>query len=132
MKLEPLHHFQIINYIEWAPFGIDMSISNSVLWMWLATAFAFLFFRIAFRNPSMVPGRMQLLAEVVFLFVRDLVEKNIAKDGLRYFPILFTLFLFILFCNLIGLLPVKISIRRCNLIQMIQIYIIGGRFFGCF
>ena len=105
MKLEPLHHFQVINYIEWAPFGIDLSISNSVLWMWLATAAAFLFFRIALRNRSMVPGRMQLLAEILVLFIRDLVEKNVVKDGLRYFPILFTLFLFILFCNLIGLLP---------------------------
>ena len=105
MKLEPLHHFQVINYIEWAPFGIDMSISNSVLWMWLATAAAFFFFHFAFRNPSMVPGRMQLLGEIIFVFIRDLVQKNVAKDGLRYFPMLFTLFLFILFCNLIGLLP---------------------------
>jgi F-type H+-transporting ATPase subunit a len=105
MKLEPLHDLQVINYIEWIPFGIDLSISNSVLWMWLATAFAFLFFRIAFHNPSIVPGRIQLLAEIVFLFIRDLVEKNIAKDGLRYFPLLFTLFLFILFNNLVGLLP---------------------------
>ncbi len=105
MKLEPLQYFQIINYIEWTPFGIDLSISNSVLWMWLAITVAFLFFHMAFRNPSIVPGRLQLLAEMLFLFVRELVEENIIKDGSRYFPILFTLFLFVLFCNLIGLLP---------------------------
>lgn len=105
MKLDPMHHFQVVNYIEWAPFGIDLSISNSVLWMWLATAAAFLFFYLAFRKPSMVPGRMQMLAETGFLFIRGIVDRNIARSARNYFPILFTLFYFILFCNLVGLLP---------------------------
>lgn len=105
MTPDPMHHFQVVNYIEWAPFGIDLSISNSVLWMWLATAAAFLFFYIPLRRPSLVPGRMQMLAETGVVFVRDLVDKNIGVQPGRYFPLLFTLFYFILFCNLAGLLP---------------------------
>lgn len=104
-KLEPLHHFQVHNYVDLNLLGLDVSISNSVVWMWIAAAAAYLFFRLAFRNTAMIPGRMQNLGELGYLFIRDMVQDNIGKEGMKFFPLVLTLFFFILFCNLLRLIP---------------------------
>ena len=100
-----LSHFQIDNYVDLSLFGVDISISNAVVWMWVASLAAFTFFMLAFRRPRLVPGRMQMLAEAGHGFIVDMVNKNIIPEGRRYFPVVFTLFFFILFGNLTGLLP---------------------------
>ncbi|MBF0622358.1 MAG: F0F1 ATP synthase subunit A [Magnetococcales bacterium] len=103
--MDPLHHFEVHNYVDLSMFGLDISISNSVVWMWVAVACAFGFFKYAFRDPKVVPGRAQLLAETGFLFIRQLVEEMIGKEGRKYFPAILTLFFFVLFCNLVGVIP---------------------------
>jgi len=102
---EILAHFRVENYVDLSLFGVDLSISNSVVWMWLATLTAFAFFMLAFRRPRIVPGRFQALAEMGHGFILALVNENIRPEGRRYFPVLFALFFFILFCNLAGLIP---------------------------
>ncbi len=102
---EILAHFRVENYIDFSLFGVDLSISNSVVWMWLAMLTAFTFFMLAFRRPRIVPGRYQALAEMGHGFILAMVNENIRPEGRRYFPVLFTLFFFILFCNLAGLIP---------------------------
>ncbi len=104
-QFEPLQHLQIVRYVELSVFGIDISITNSVVWMWVAVACVFLFFVVALRQPSVVPGRLQMLAELCYLFVLRMVENNIHREGHRFLPLVFTIFYFVLFCNLVGLLP---------------------------
>ena len=104
-RMDPLHHFQVVNYIEITPYGLDFSVSNSVVWMWISIAAVFFFFRYAFRSPALVPGRLQSVAEAGFLFIRGIVEENIGPGGRPYFPMVFTLFFFVLFCNWTGLIP---------------------------
>ena len=104
-KMDPLHHFQVVNYVHLAPFGLDLSISNSVVWMWISIASAFAFFRYSFHRPALVPGRMQSLAEAGFLFIKGIIDENIGPGGKPYFPLVFTLFFFVLFCNWTGLIP---------------------------
>ena len=104
-KMDPLHHFQVVNYLKIAPMGLDISISNSVVWMWVAVAAAFGLFRYATRVPSMVPGRMQSVAEEGFLFIEGIIDDTIGKSGKKFFPFVFTLFFFVLFCNWSGLVP---------------------------
>ncbi|MBF0142703.1 MAG: F0F1 ATP synthase subunit A [Magnetococcales bacterium] len=103
--MDPLHHFQVHNIVDLELFGLDISISNSVLWMWIALGLAFFFFHYALKKPSVVPGRLQSLAELVFLFARDVVDQTIGEKGKAFFPGILTLFLFVLFCNLTGLIP---------------------------
>lgn len=104
-RLEPLHYFQVVNYLKLELFGVDLSISNSVVWMWFSVAVAFALFRFALRSPSLVPGRMQALAEAAYLFVFRILDENTRGQGDRFLPLIFTLFFFILFCNLLGLIP---------------------------
>ncbi|MBF0158213.1 MAG: F0F1 ATP synthase subunit A [Magnetococcales bacterium] len=103
--MDPLHHFQVVKIIPISLFGIDLSISNSVLWMWIAMAIAFFGFRFAMRQPTLIPGRAQSLAETAFQFIDDIVSETIGSEGKKFFPYIFTLFFTILSCNLTGLIP---------------------------
>jgi len=100
-----LTHFQVENYINLSLFGVDLSVSNAVVWMWFAALTAFIFFMLAFRRPRLIPGRFQALAEMGHGFILDMVNKNVRPEGRRYFSVMFTLFFFILFSNLVGLIP---------------------------
>ncbi|MBF0174719.1 MAG: F0F1 ATP synthase subunit A [Magnetococcales bacterium] len=105
-KMDPLHHFLVTKQVDVSFLGLlDISISNSVLWMWIAIALVMIFFRLAFKNPTTVPGRMQSLGELGYLFIHGIVTEIIGDKGRPFFPYIFTLFYFILFCNLAGLIP---------------------------
>ncbi|MBF0623294.1 MAG: F0F1 ATP synthase subunit A [Magnetococcales bacterium] len=103
--MDPLHHFQVVKYVPLELFGYDISISNSVVWMWIAVAAVMTFFHYGLRDKGRVPGRMQSLAESGLLFVRGVVKEIVGAEGARFFPLIFTLFFFVLFCNLVGLIP---------------------------
>lgn len=103
--LDPLSHFKVVNYLQLSLLGVDISISNSVVWIWVATVAVFLLFRVGIHRLSIIPSRRQMLVEALYLFIRDMVDRNIGEAGRSYFPLLFTLFFFVLFCNLVGLVP---------------------------
>ncbi len=90
-------------------FGVDTSITNSALFMLLAVVVGVALFLLAMRKRAVIPGRAQSLAEVSYQFVHGIVEENVGHDGLKYFPFMFTLFLFVLFVNFIGLVPTSFA-----------------------
>ncbi|MEO5365968.1 MAG: F0F1 ATP synthase subunit A [Magnetococcus sp. WYHC-3] len=109
-KMDPLHHFQVVNWVELPPLlGLDVSISNSVVWMWIAVGVVFLFFRRALRDPQVVPGRLQSLAELLYTFVYGVVRDTVGHTGRQYFLPVFALFLLVLSCNWTGLLPLSFT-----------------------
>jgi F-type H+-transporting ATPase subunit a len=63
------------------------------------------FLALAIRPAALIPGRMQGLAEMLYEFVADMVRSNVGNEGRPYFPVIFTLFMFVLFSNLLGLIP---------------------------
>jgi F-type H+-transporting ATPase subunit a len=85
--------------------GLDVSFTNSALWMVLAVAGITAFMLLGTRKQAIVPGRWQSLCEGMYDFVSGLLKENVGNEGRRYFPFVFSLFMFILFCNLFGLLP---------------------------
>lgn len=103
--VDPIQQFEIHPLIEWRPFGVDLSITNSTLWMFIAVTAASVFFLIASRAKAMVPGRLQSAGEVIYDFVEGMVRGAVGESGMKFFPYVFTLFLFILTVNLFGLLP---------------------------
>ncbi len=84
---------------------IDLSYTNSALWMTLSVFAICLSFFFATRKRALVPGYAQLIAESVYKTVADMVRDNIGKEGKRFFPFIFSLFMFILVGNIAGLLP---------------------------
>lgn len=102
----PLAQFEVTPLYELPTYyGIDMSVTNSALFMILAVLTVWLFYSIAMRKRAMVPGRLQSFAEVIYQFAHGIVVENAGKEGLKFFPFIFTLFLFILTINLLGMLP---------------------------
>lgn len=103
---DPLHQFQVHPVYQLPEvFGVDMSITNSSMWMLISVGVCFLFFALALRKRQIVPGRFQSLGEVIYQFADGILEENAGHGGHKFFPFIFTLFLFILFMNLCGMLP---------------------------
>ena len=78
----------------------DISYTNSAFFMTLAVVASFLLFFAATRQRTMVPGRLQSLAEILYEFNAGLIKDNVGQDGMKYMPFVFTLFLFILLTRL--------------------------------
>lgn len=101
-----LEEFAPHAYWKFSINGIDLSITQYVLWMLISASVVFLFFFIASRRPKLVPSGIQNVAEVLIDFVRgSIVLEIMGESGLSWFPFIATIFLFILFTNLIGLIP---------------------------
>jgi len=101
---DPLEQFQIQEVVHLPTVaGINLSITNSVLAMMIAVGLTLLFFALTTARASIIPGRGQVMAEGLFGLIDDLTESIIGHDGKQFMPYVFTLFLFILSCNLLGM-----------------------------
>ena len=101
----PLAQFEIHALLPINVGGLDLSFTNSALTMFIAvgcTAFLLLF---GMRHATLVPGRWQSLAEISYEFVANMIRTNVGSEGRQYFPFVFTLFMFIFFGNMLGMLP---------------------------
>ena len=106
----PLEQFQIKPLVPLEVAGYDVSFTNAALFMTLAllATWAFMFF--GMRKASLVPGRWQSAVESVHEFVVGMVDENIGPKGRGYVPFIFSLFIFVLIANLIGLLPYAFTV----------------------
>ena len=101
----PIEQFEIHPIIPIRIGELDLSFTNSALWMVIATGVATICLTVGARRRAMVPGRLQLMAELAYEFIANMIRDNVGDAGRRYFPYIFTLFMFILFGNLLGLIP---------------------------
>jgi F-type H+-transporting ATPase subunit a len=101
----PLAQFEVRTIVPIEVGGIDISFTNSSLFMVVAVAISGGFLVLAGRRGAMVPGRLQTLAEMTYEFIGGLIRETIGIEGRRYFPIIFTLFMFILVGNMLGMVP---------------------------
>ena len=104
-KHSPLDQFKIEPILPAQLGGYDISFSYSSLFMFIAIASITLFITLGMRKRAMVPGRWQSLAEISYEFVAGMLKENVGAEGRKFFPFIFSLFMFILFCNLLGMLP---------------------------
>ncbi|MDX8406238.1 MAG: F0F1 ATP synthase subunit A [Mariprofundus sp.] len=103
-SMQPLHAFEVQVYVELHLGWLDLSITNTAVVMLLGVLLVFVLLRLCMHERNRIPGYRQSLAESYFCFIRNLTLNNI-RHGERFVPLMFTLFSFILGCNLIGLLP---------------------------
>jgi len=106
-KVDPMHQFTIEPMFgtgQWEVAGYNIAFTNSSLWMAITSAVLFVFV-IGGMKRQLVPGRWQVAVESMTGFIDGLLAANIGKAGKKYVPFIFSLFMFILFANLIGLLP---------------------------
>ncbi|WP_369692476.1 F0F1 ATP synthase subunit A [Sandarakinorhabdus limnophila] len=101
----PMEQFKIETIVPLNAGGFDLSFTNSSLWMLITLLAVSAFLFIGTARPQLVPGRMQAAVELLYDFIRDMLRENVGKDGLRYAPLIFAVFIFVLSCNLIGMVP---------------------------
>ena len=101
----PLEQFEIHTIVPIQIGGANLSFTNSALWMVAATCVATAFLALSMRRRALIPGRWQTLAELSYKFVANMIRDNVGDEGRQYFPLIFSLFMFILFGNLLGLIP---------------------------
>lgn len=101
----PMHQFEITKKVPLELFGYDVSFTNSSLWMLLAVVAASAFLILSMRGRSLVPTRLQSMAEVIYEFMAKTVRDVCGPEGMKYFPFIFTIFIFVFFANVLGLIP---------------------------
>ncbi|PIR34457.1 MAG: F0F1 ATP synthase subunit A [Alphaproteobacteria bacterium CG11_big_fil_rev_8_21_14_0_20_44_7] len=104
-KHSPLDQFKIQSYLDLEVAGYDLSFTNSSLFMLLSVALVTLFMTVGMSKRSMIPGRWQSMAEISYEFIASMLKENVGNEGRKFFPFLFTIFMFILFSNILGLIP---------------------------
>jgi len=123
----PLHHFEVHTIIPIHIGGLDLSVNNAVVAMWVGLAIvAGAFMLVVNRGVSPIPGKLQSILEVALEFIRGMVFEFIGEEeGKKYVSFIATLFLFILACNLIGLVPGSYTITS-------QVVVTGAFAIGIF
>ncbi len=101
----PLSQFEVKKIIDLHFGSIDLSLTNSALYMIFATLLTVLFLHLATKRKALIPSRLQVIAEGMYNFVIDMVKNSIGNEGNKFFPLVFSLFTFILLCNILGMTP---------------------------
>ena len=107
----PMAQFEVYPIIPIHVGGLDLSFTNASLWMVLAVVTASLVLVLGVKRDGIVPGRMQSMVELIYSFIeRNTVLSVMGEEGKRFFPMIFTLFIFIFFTNFFGLIPYSFTV----------------------
>ena len=101
----PLEQFEVDSWIPIRIGDLDLSFTNSSAYMVIAAAAATFFLVASMSGRALVPNRWQSLAEIFYEVIANMLRDNVGSAGRPYFPFIFTLFIFVLFCNVIGMVP---------------------------
>ena len=101
----PVEQFTVKPIVPLQLAGYDVSFTNSALWMVIAVVVSTSFLTLAMRRKALVPTPMQYVAETLYLIVANMVRDNVGNEGRKYFPFIFSVFIFVLFGNLLGMVP---------------------------
>ncbi|MGI2035093.1 F0F1 ATP synthase subunit A [Rhizobium panacihumi] len=105
MANDPIHQFQISKIVPIEIGGVDLSFTNASLFMVATVAVATGFLYFASASKSLIPGRAQSVAEMSYEFIANMLREGAGSHGMKFFPLVFSLFMFVLTANLLGLFP---------------------------
>jgi F-type H+-transporting ATPase subunit a len=108
--MDPIHQFKIEPIYSLHFFGLDASFTNASLYMIIVVLAASALMFLGTFSKSLVPGRLQSAAEMSYEFIASTVRMSAGQEGMKFFPFVFALFLFVLFSNLIGLVPYTFTV----------------------
>jgi F-type H+-transporting ATPase subunit a len=111
MTIDPIHQFEIRSILPVVNIGgHEIAFTNSALFMLIIIVIVSALFIGATTRRAVVPGRLQSVAEISYEFVAKTVHDSAGTEGMKFFPFVFTLFMFVLFANLIGLIPYSFTV----------------------
>ena len=104
-KHSPLEQFEITPFIHFKTGSADLAFTNSSLAMVITVATITLFLTLTVNTRSIIPSRMQLMSEMSYNFIAQLLNDTIGNQGRKYFPFIFSIFMFVLIGNMVGMIP---------------------------
>ena len=105
-SVDPIHQFAINDIVSFGEIGgVTIAFTNSALFMVITVALIAAFLLLTTSGRGLVPSRLQSLAEISYEFVANMLRESAGTEGMRFFPFVFSLFMFVLFANLIGMVP---------------------------
>ncbi len=104
-KVDPIHQFHINKIVDLHVGGFDVSFTNSSLFMVVTVVLTSALLLFATSSRALIPSRMQSVAEMSYEFVANMLRDAAGKQGMKFFPLVFSLFMFVLMANLIGMFP---------------------------
>src|SRR5579872_4586305 len=111
MQINPVEQFEIHNLSPvWNVGGHQIAFTNSALYMFIIVILVSALFIGATSRRAVIPGRLQSIAEMSYEFVANTVRSTAGTEGMKFFPFVFTLFMFVLFANMIGLIPYSFTV----------------------
>ena len=111
MATNPMTQFEVYSIGPKIQIGnIYISFTNSSLFMVITVALISIFFILSTQKKSLIPGKMQLLAEMIYEFVAKMISDTAGKDARPYFPFILSLFLFVLVANMVGMIPYSFTV----------------------
>jgi F-type H+-transporting ATPase subunit a len=142
---DPIHQFEIHNLVPLGHIGgHEIAFTNSALYMAIVVVGIAALLLGASSSRALVPGRMQSVAELSYEFVADTINSTAGKEGMRFFPFVFTIFMFVLVANVVGLIPYTFTVTShiiitAALAMMVFLTVViygfyrnGLKFFGLF
>ena len=123
----PLAQFQVTPIAPISAAGFDISFTNSAMWMVITAVVITIFMVVGMRKRELVPGPWQSLSEASYEFIGNMIKDNVGDEGRKFFPFIFTLFMFVLFGNLLGLLPYSFTFTSHIIVTAVMALVV---FFG--
>lgn len=142
--IDPIHQFEIKPIVGLRPFGLDLSFTNASLLMVIIVAVISVIMIYGSSQRSVVPGRLQSLAEMIYEFVASTVTGVMGKEGMKFFPLVFSLFMFVLTANMLGMVPGSFTVTSHIIVTAAFAFLVigtvlvygvvkhGSHFFGLF
>ena len=111
MATNPMHQFEVYRIGPEIKLGsIDISFTNASLFMVISSLAILLIFNLGSKKNSLLPNKIQLLTELSYSFVSKMISDTAGSKGKPYFGFVFSLFMFVLFCNMLGMLPYAFTV----------------------
>ena len=100
--------------------GVDLSFTNASLFMVISATVIILFLFLGSKEKNIIPNKLQLIAEMSYTFVAKMISDTAGSKARPYFPFIFSLFMFVLFCNMVGMLPYSFTVTSHIIVTLIM------------
>ena len=121
MATNPMHQFEVYRIgPEIKIAGIDLSFTNASMFMFLSAAAICAVLLLGTKEKNLIPGKFQLIAEMFYNFIAKMISDTAGSKAKPYFPFIFSLFMFVLFCNMLGMLPYSFTVTSHIIVTLLM------------
>ena len=126
MSLNPMHQFEVYKIgPEINIGGVNLSFTNASLFMIISSVLILSLLFFGTKKKSLIPSKIQLITEMSYTFIAKMINDTAGSSAKSFFPFVFTLFMFVLFCNMVGMLPYSFTVTS----QIIVTFVLASVIF---